>query len=30
VDSNMFANYEKMGKDIKKRRASWDNIPFYG
>ncbi|AMK13162.1 AAA family ATPase CDC48 subfamily protein [methanogenic archaeon mixed culture ISO4-G1] len=30
VDRNMFENYEKIGKDIKKRRSSYDNVPFYG
>jgi len=30
VDSNMFESYDKIGKDIKKRRTSWDNVPFYG
>ena len=30
VDRNMFDNYEKIGKDIKKRRSSYDNVPFYG
>ena len=30
VDENMFAQYEKIGKNIKKRRTGWDNVPFYG
>ena len=30
VDENMFAQYEKIGKSIKKRRTGWDNVPFYG
>jgi transitional endoplasmic reticulum ATPase len=30
VDSNMFANYDKIGKDLNKRRSGWDNVPFYG
>ena len=30
VDNNMFESYDKIGKDIKKRRTSWDNVPFYG
>ena len=30
VDKNLFENYEKMGKDINKRRTSWDKLPFYG
>ncbi len=30
VDENTFRNYDKMGKDINKRRTTWDNVPFYG
>ncbi len=30
VDKNMFETYEKIGKDMKKRRSGWDSIPFYG
>ena len=30
VDPMVFDNYEKMSRDIVKRRGSWDNIPFYG
>ena len=30
VDESTFLGYERMGKDIKKRRSGWDNIPFYG
>ena len=30
VDKNLFDNYDKMSKDIKKRRTTWDNVPFYG
>ncbi len=30
VDEAIFENYRKMGRDIKKRRTSWDTIPFYG
>ncbi len=30
VDRNMFENYEKIGKNIKKRRTNYDNVPFYG
>jgi len=30
VDRNLFENYEKIGKDLNKRRTSWDNLPFYG
>ena len=30
VDEALFENYRKMGRDIKKRRTSWDTIPFYG
>ena len=30
VDKNMFESYNKIGKDIKKRRTTWDNVPFYG
>jgi len=30
VDENMFENYEKIGKNINKRRGGWDNVPFYG
>lgn len=30
VDSNMFDNYDKLGKDLNKRRSGWDNVPFYG
>ena len=30
VDEALFESYQKMGRDIKKRRTSWDTIPFYG
>lgn len=30
VDSRMFENYDKIGKDLNKRRSGWDNVPFYG
>ncbi len=30
VDKNLFDNYDKMSRDIKKRRTTWDNVPFYG
>ena len=30
VDRETFERYEKMGRNVVKRRSSWDNIPFYG
>jgi len=30
VDPGMMDGYNKIGKDINKRRTSWDNVPFYG
>jgi transitional endoplasmic reticulum ATPase len=30
VDRSMFESYSKMGKDINRRRTTWDNVPFYG
>ncbi len=30
VDEALFESYQRMGRDIKKRRTSWDTIPFYG
>jgi len=30
VDAELMKSYENMGAEIKKRRTSWDNIPFYG
>lgn len=30
VDQPTFERYERMGKDIGKRRTGWDNVPFYG
>jgi transitional endoplasmic reticulum ATPase len=29
VDSHMLDNYDRIEKDIKKRRSGWDNVPFY-
>jgi transitional endoplasmic reticulum ATPase len=29
VDADMMKNYEDLGSQIKKRRASWDDVPFY-
>ncbi len=30
VDKNLFSSYEKIGKDLNKRRTTWDSVPFYG
>lgn len=30
VDQPTFDSYQKMGRDIKKRRTGWDTVPFYG
>ena len=30
VDQATFDSYQKMGRDIKKRRTGWDTVPFYG
>ncbi len=30
VDGATFEMYESMGRNIKKRRPNWDNVPFYG
>ena len=30
VDESTFKSYERMGRDIKKRRTGWDSVPFYG
>ena len=30
VDPHMFDSYERIGKDLNKRRTGWDNVPFYG
>jgi transitional endoplasmic reticulum ATPase len=30
VDADIMKSYENMGAEIKKRRTSWDNVPFYG
>jgi len=30
VDNNMFEGYEKISKEIKKRRTNWDKAPLYG
>lgn len=30
VDDITFRNYERMSKNIGKRRSGWDNVPFYG
>lgn len=30
VDDDTFAEYEKMGRNVKRRRTSWDTLPFYG
>ena len=30
VDQSTFDSYESIGKDIRKRRTGWDNVPFYG
>ena len=30
VDPKMYENYEKISKDLNKRKTHWDNVPFYG
>lgn len=30
VDDAVFRSYERMGRDIKRRRSGWDSVPFYG
>ncbi|MDR0198814.1 MAG: CDC48 family AAA ATPase [Methanomassiliicoccaceae archaeon] len=30
VDAELMKSYESMGAEMKKRRTSWDNVPFYG
>jgi transitional endoplasmic reticulum ATPase len=30
VDETTFANYENIGKEIRKRKSGWNDIPFYG
>jgi len=30
IDETTFNNYENIGKDIRKRKSGWNNIPFYG
>ena len=30
VEPSVFESYERLGKDINKRRSGWDNVPFYG
>ncbi len=30
VDDETFASYESAGKEIKKRKTGWNDIPFYG
>ncbi len=30
IDENTFRNYENMGKEIRKRKSGWNDIPFYG
>lgn len=30
VNEKTFAEYESIGKDIKKRKAGWNDVPFYG
>lgn len=30
VDDDTFSEYEKMGRNVKRRRTSWDTLPFYG
>ena len=30
VDDATFRSYEKMGRDMKRRRTGWDSVPFYG
>lgn len=30
VDQATFDSYQKMGRDIRRRRTSWDTAPFYG
>ncbi|MDR0198841.1 MAG: CDC48 family AAA ATPase [Methanomassiliicoccaceae archaeon] len=30
VDADLMKSYENMGAEIKKRRTSWDDVPFYG
>jgi transitional endoplasmic reticulum ATPase len=29
VDADLMKNYEDLGKEMNKRRTSWDNVPFY-
>ena len=30
VTQDMMESYENLGKSMRKRRAGWDNVPFYG
>ena len=30
VDGALLESYQKMGRNIRKRRTSWDTVPFYG
>jgi transitional endoplasmic reticulum ATPase len=30
VDKMTFQNYESIGKEIRKRRTAWNDVPFYG
>ncbi|MDD3378879.1 MAG: CDC48 family AAA ATPase [Candidatus Methanomethylophilaceae archaeon] len=30
VDEETFKNYESIGREIRKRKTGWNNIPFYG
>jgi transitional endoplasmic reticulum ATPase len=30
VDEATFKEYERMGRNVKRRRTSWDDVPFYG
>jgi transitional endoplasmic reticulum ATPase len=29
VDADLMKSYEDLGKEMNKRRTSWDNVPFY-
>lgn len=30
VDEKTFSEYQNLGKEMKKRRANWNDVPFYG
>jgi hypothetical protein len=29
VDADLMRSYEDLGKEMTKRRTSWDDVPFY-